>query len=209
MNRREALRAAVGLIAASSATAFGADDDPRDVTAPIRAFYDSLLRVMRRAKELGIPGRYDTLAPAILASFDLAAMTRISVGPRWNSFPAEQKAALIEAFTRMTIATYANRFDGYTGERFDVDPAVETRKTGSIVRTRIIQSSGVAVPLNYLMRKSGATWKIVDVYLAGAISELATKRSEFGAILDSGGAKMLIDTLQQQTDKLLRPAPSS
>ena len=168
--RRQAWRAASGAVGAWAAAAFGADDKPEVVTAPIRAFYDSLLSVMRRARELGVHGRYDALAPAIHATFDLAAMTRISVGPPWNSIAADQQAALIDAFTRMTIATYANRFDGYGGERFEVDPAVETRNTGSIVHTRIIPSSGVPVPLNYLMRKSGATWKVVDFSLGGSIS---------------------------------------
>jgi phospholipid transport system substrate-binding protein len=60
--------------------------------------------------------------------------------------------------------------------------------------------------LNYLMRGSGDTWKIVDVYLAGTISELATQRSEFSAILKSGGAAALIESLHQQIDKLLRKA---
>lgn len=209
MNRRRALHALGGLFAVATMPAFGAADDASAVTAPVRAFYDSLLGVMRRAKTLGVPGRYDTLAPVIRATFDLAAMTRIAIGPRWNSIPPEQQAALIDGFTRMTIATYASRFDGYSGERFDVDPEVEARKTGSVVHTRLVQSNGVPIPLNYLMRKSAGSWRIVDVYLAGAISELATRRSEFAGILDAGGPARLIDTLKQQTDKLLRPASAS
>jgi phospholipid transport system substrate-binding protein len=133
-------------------------------------------------------------------------MTRIAVGPQWNAIPPEQQAALIDAFSRMTIATYASRFDGYSGERFEVDPAVETRKTGKIVHTRLIQSNGQPITLNYLMRDSGSGAKVVDVYLTGTISELATRRLEFAAILATGGPKALIESLQQQTDKLMRPS---
>ena len=208
MNRRGALRALGALPGAVAAPAFGAADEASIVTAPIRAFYDALLDVMRRAKALGVRGRYDALAPVIRATFDLAAMTRISVGPRWNTIPPEQQAALIDGFTRMTIATYASRFDGYSGERFEVDPAVETRKTGSVVHTRLVQSNGEPIAINYLMRYSAPGWKVVDVYLTGTISELATRRSEFSAILDAGGATKLIDTLKQQTDQLLQPTPA-
>ena len=208
MNRRGALRALGALPGAVAAPAFGAADEASIVTAPIRAFYDALLDVMRRAKALGVRGRYDALAPVIRATFDLAAMTRISVGPRWNAIPPEQQAALIDGFTRMTIATYASRFDGYSGERFEVDPAVETRKTGSVVHTRLVQSNGEPIAINYLMRHSAPGWKVVDVYLTGTISELATRRSEFSAILDAGGATKLIDTLKQQTDQLLQPTPA-
>jgi phospholipid transport system substrate-binding protein len=71
------------------------------------------------------------------------------------------------------------------------------------VNTRLIQNTGAPVVLNYLMRSSGGDWKIVDVYLNGTISELATRRSEFAAILKSGGADALIKTLRARSDKLL------
>ena len=164
---------------------------------------------MKHAKELGVQGRYDKLAPVIRATFDLSAMTRIAVGLDWPSIPPEQQTALVENFSRMTIATYANRFDGYSGERFDVDPATEARKADRIVRTKLLHGDGQSETLNYLMRGSGDTWKAVDVYLNGTISELATRRSEFGAILKSGGPEALIDTLRQRSGKLLQGDSSS
>lgn len=206
MKRRDVLLILAACIATPVAAA---DAPPVDVTAPIRAFYAALLDVMKRAKALGIRGRYDTLAPAVSATFDLPAMTRISVGPRWTSIPKEQQASLIDAFSRMTIATYASRFDGFSGERFEVDPEVESRGAGSVVHTRIVQSKGEPVALNYLMRRSGSAWKAVDVYLTGTISEIATRRSEFNGILDAGGPQALIGSLRQQTDRMMRPAPAS
>ena len=206
MKRRDVLLILAACVATPVAAA---DAPPVDVTAPIRAFYAALLDVMKRAKALGIRGRYDTLAPAVSAAFDLPAMTRISVGPRWTSIPKEQQASLIDAFSRMTIATYASRFDGFSGERFEVDPEVESRGAGSVVHTRIVQSKGEPVALNYLMRRSGSAWKAVDVYLTGTISEIATRRSEFNGILDAGGPQALIGSLRQQTDRMMRPAPAS
>jgi phospholipid transport system substrate-binding protein len=181
-----------------------ADADP--AVAPIRAFYDALLAVMKQAVQLGVRGRYDKLAPVIRATFDLPAMTRIAVGPEWPSIPPEQQAALQDAFARMTIATYANRFDGYSGESFEVDPEALARNNGRLVRSKIIRPKDEPVTLNYLMRASGDTWKVVDIYLTGTISELATQRSEFGAILKSGGPAALIESLKQQADKLMKKA---
>jgi phospholipid transport system substrate-binding protein len=178
------------------------DTDP--ATAPIRTFYDALLAVMKQADSLGVRGRYDKLAPVIRATFDLPAMTRIAIGPDWSAIPSEQQTALVDAFSQMTIATYANRFNGYAGESFEVDPEVQSRNTGRIVRTRLLRTKEEPVTLNYLMRGSGDAWKIVDVYLSGSISELATKRSEFGAILKSGGPAALIDSLRQQYERLMR-----
>ena len=178
---------------------------PADPAAtPVRAFYDSLLSVMKQAKELGIRGRYDRLSAPIRAAFDLAAMTRIAVGPEWNSCSPAEQTALVDNFTRLTIATYASRFDGYSGERFEVEPASEARATGRIVHTKLIQSNGEPIALNYLLRETGGSWKIVDVYLTGTISELATRRSEFAAILKSGGPSALVASLQQKAEALMR-----
>jgi phospholipid transport system substrate-binding protein len=184
--------------------AAAAETDP--AIAPIRAFYDALLATMKQAAQLGVRGRYDKLSPVIRATFDLPAMTRIAVGPEWTSISPEQQSALQDAFARMTIATYANRFDGYSGESFEVDPEVMTRNTGRVVRSKIVRPKDEPVTLNYLMRASGDTWKVVDVYLTGTISELATQRSEFGAILKSGGPAALIASLNQQADKMMKKA---
>jgi len=179
-----------------------ADIDP--AAAPLRVFYDMLLEVMKQADKLGVRGRYGKLDPVIRKTFDLDAMTRIAIGPEWTSIPPDQQKALIDAFSRMTIATYANRFNGYSGESFDIDPEVVARSTGRVVRTRLIRTKEEPVALNYLMRESGGAWKIVDIYLSGTISELATKRSEFGAILKSGGTSALVESLREQTDKLMK-----
>lgn len=204
--RRRWLPAFAAFAALLFTLAGGAATDGDPAVAQVRAFYDALLDSMKHAKKLGIRGRYDKLAPVIRATFDLPAMTRIAVGPGWASIPAEQQSALIENFSRMTIAVYANRFDGYSGERFEVDAATEPRIADRIVRTKLSQSNAEPVRLDYLMRDSGSAWRIVNVYLNGAISELATRRSEFAAILKSGGPKALIETLRSRSEKLLESA---
>ena len=204
--RRHALLGASALLAgfALPACAAAAEVDPAVV--PIRAFYDALLAAMKQAEQLGVRGRYDKLAPVIRSTFDLAAMTRIAVGPEWTTIPPEQQASLLDHFARMTIATYANRFDGWSGQSFEVDAEILSRNTGRIVRTKILRPKEEPVTLNYLMRGTGDTWKIVDIYLSGTISELATQRSEFSTILKSGGPAALIESLRQQIDKLMKKA---
>jgi phospholipid transport system substrate-binding protein len=205
-NRRQLLLGAVAMLLGLTlpVSAEAAEVDP--AVAPIRAFYDALLAAMKQADQLGVRGRYDKLAPVIRTTFDLPAMTRIAVGPEWPTIPPDQQAALTDHFSRMTIATYANRFDGWSGQSFEVDPEVLPRNTGRIVRTKLVRPKEEPVTLNYLMRSSGDSWKIVDIYLSGTISELATQRSEFGAILKAGGPPALIESLRQQIDKLMKKA---
>ena len=204
VTRRLVLLAGGAFVGGRALRSWGETETGEAAVTRIRSFYDVLLDVMKQAKALGVRGRYAKLAPAIRATFDLAAMTRIAVGPDWTSLSPQQQTSLIEAFGRMTIATYANRFDGYAGEQFVVDPKPEPRNTGTIVRTKLIQSNGEPVMLNYLLRSSeSAGWRIVDVYLTGTISELATRRAEFGSLLKSGGPDALDRSLRQQADRLL------
>jgi phospholipid transport system substrate-binding protein len=177
-------------------------DDP--AAASIRNFYDTLLATMKRATELGVSGRYDKLAPVIRQTFDFPAMTRIAVGPSWTSIPTEQQSALTDAFARLTIATYASRFDGYSGARFDVEQATEVRGHNRIVRSRLVEPDAHITQLSYLTHEAGAGWKVIDVYLNGTVSELATRRSEFRSVLSSGGADALLASLRERTEKLLK-----
>jgi phospholipid transport system substrate-binding protein len=198
-SRRTFLRALPLLLCAKSA--FTAEIDP--AAARIRAFYDVLLETMKQATALGVKGRYKRLEPAVRTTYDLPAMTRIAVGPPWKTFTPDEQSALIEQFSRMSIATYASRFDGYDGERFEVEPQVETRNANHIVRSRIVRKQGDPVALNYLCHETPDGWKVIDVYLSGTVSELATRRAEFASVLKSGGAQGLIDMLRSRADKMI------
>ena len=183
------------------APAFADSSDP--AASRITSFYGSLLDTMKQAKQLGVKGRYDKLSPVLAKTYDLPSMSKLAVGPSWSALTPQQQAAIVNAFTRMTIATYASRFDGFSGEQFQILETSDRTNGDKIVKTQIVKSDGGTVPLNYLMRKSGADWKIVDIYLDGTISELANRRAEFGAILKSGGPDALVVSLNKQGDKLL------
>ena len=58
--------------------------------------------------------------------------------------------------------------------------------------------------LNYLLRDFGGAWRVVDVYLSGTVSELASRRAEFTGLLREGGAPRLEAELRRRTETLLR-----
>jgi phospholipid transport system substrate-binding protein len=171
--------------------------------ALIERFYADLLAIMKEAKRLSFATRYDRLAPSVARTFDLGLMTRLAIGPGWAQIAAEQQQRLTDVFSRYTISVYANRFDDYGGERFEVDAKPTTGPNGVIVGSRIVKANGEPIPLNYLMRQDGAGgWKVVDVYLSGTISELATRRSEFVTVLQRAGADGLVRMIEQRTAAL-------
>jgi phospholipid transport system substrate-binding protein len=176
----------------------GAQTPPADV---VERFHTTLLEVMRNAQNLGARGRYDRLTPVMSQAFDLAAMTRIATGSNWSSLPPDQQAALSQAFTRWSIATYAARFDGYSGETFTTLGTQSLPNGDVLVRTRLNRTDGDPVVLSYLLR--GNPPRIVDVYLTGTISELASRRSEFSALIRDGGVPRVMQELETRTARLL------
>lgn len=168
--------------------------------APIEQFHATLLETMRNAARLGVRGRFERLAPVMNQVFDLPAMTRIAVGPPWTGFTAGEQAALTEAFSRWSIATYAARFDGFSGESFTTQGVQATANGDQLVRTVLNRPGGQEpVVLSYLLRQN----RVVDVYLTGTISELASRRSEFAGLIRDGGAPRLLAELQRRNAALL------
>jgi phospholipid transport system substrate-binding protein len=168
-------------------------------SAPIERFYAALLTVMKAGKTTPFRQRYDSLAPVIDQTFDLAQILGDSVGPRWATLPSDQQSALREAFLRYTIAVYVANFDSFSGQRFEVQPTSTAVGEEQIVQTRIVPASGESHRLDYVMRQLGGTWKVVDVLADGSISRVAVQRSEMRSPLANGGVPALLDRLQKKT----------
>lgn len=168
----------------------------------VQQFYGQLTETMKQGEKLGFSGRYARLQGAMERSFNLDEMTRMATGPSWSSASPAQQKQLASAFHTFSISNYANRFNHYEGEQFEVlgekpGPGADTK----IVETRLT-SGADKTDLNYLMRRSGGQWKIVDVYMNGTISEMATRRSEFGSVLRQQGVDALLQLLQQKNSEL-------
>ena len=73
---------------------------------------------------------------------------------------------------------------------------------GVMVRSQIIKANGETVNVDYMMHRNADSWLISDIYLDSAISEVATRRSEFAAILKNQGIDGLISALNRKADLL-------
>jgi phospholipid transport system substrate-binding protein len=172
-----------------------------DPQSNVRGFYDTLLNTMKNGRSLGQSGRYARLAPVVDRVFNVPSMTRLAIGSTWASLPPAQQQQLTEAFRHYIAATYADRFDSYSGEQLQVT-GEQPYNADVIVQTKIVKSNGESTTLNYLMRQNQGSWQIADVYLDGTISQLAVQRSEFNSILRREGVDGLVMALNRKVDLL-------
>jgi phospholipid transport system substrate-binding protein len=169
--------------------------------ATIERLNAALLAAMKDAAALGYRGRYEQLAPVLRETFDFPAMAQIVVGSHWSSISTAQQQAFTEAFTDYSIGVFADRFDGYEGETFEVLGEQPARRGAVLVQNRIVKSDGEPVAINYLTRpeNDGANWRVIDTILGGMASELATRRSEYDGIIEKLGIEALTEALKDKT----------
>ncbi len=185
-----------------SSAVLPAQAQPSDPSAlAVQNFYDALVASMKAGGTAKT--RYDKLKPAVELDFDLPGMTALSMGPSWASISAADQKSLVDAFERMTIANYARNFDSYHGEKFLVDPDVAQRGSDKYVKSTMNPGSSDAIAFNYRLHQVGANWKIVDVYLAGNISQLAQKRADFATTLSAAGPQGLAKKIDALADQQL------
>ena len=167
----------------------------------VQSLYDALLSTMKNGRTLGQSGRFTQLEPVIRRTFDIPSMARLSVGSSWASLTEAQRQQVTESLVRYISAIYADRFDSYAGQKLQVT-GEQPAAAGVMVRSRIVKTNGELVNVDYLMHRNGNSWLISDIYLDGAISEVAIRHSEFAAILKSQGIDGLIAALNRKADSL-------
>jgi phospholipid transport system substrate-binding protein len=168
----------------------------------------TLVDVLRDGETLGFKGRAEKLRPVLLQSYDLDAMGRVAVGRAWDQATPEQRKALSEAFQRFTVDNYASRFKGGPNSpKFEM-LGERNGSQGTIVSTQIVRTDKPPVKIDYVMRQRGDSFRVVDVFLDSAISEVATRRSEFTSILARSGFDGLVDSLRAGSERLERETDS-
>ena len=90
------------------------------------------------------------------------------------------------------------------------DPAVPCDRTLGVddpgrgyrlVRTEVVRPGKNSIKVAYLTQQRGGRWKIIDVFLKGTISEVATRRAEFTAVLRDKGTDALIRNIQRKVSE--------
>ena len=200
MSRFKQLAAGLFFSLALSGLASGAlAGPPSDLIAGLNAKF---IEVMKNAAKLGYEGRYQALAPALSDAYDFPEMARVSIGRYWRDLTDAQKQQLVAGFQAYSTATYAARFNGFSGEKFEV-LGEEPAPAGNVrVNNQIVQRSGEPIRIDYLLRQETGGFRIVDVFLKSSFSELAICCSEFTTEYVKTGFDGVIALMKAKVAKL-------
>jgi len=144
----------------------------------VTKFHKALIESMKAGEEAGDGGRYGILEPVVRESYDFKTISRTVLGSSWKTISEEERVAFVDVFSKFTIATYASRFDGYHGEKFETISEKERRKNLRMVHSVFTDGRGKARSFDYQMlfvkkQLSVISYQLsfVSCQLQGAFSE--------------------------------------
>ncbi|MBI4005714.1 MAG: ABC transporter substrate-binding protein [Gammaproteobacteria bacterium] len=172
-----------------------------DATFVVEELHTALLNVMQKAESLDFQGRYDTLAPVIQSRFDIPLIAKVVLSRYWNELDQQKQNSFIELFRRLSIATYASRFDDYTGESFKTISVEQLKKGRQLIKTELISPDSEPVRLDYLMHSIEGKWYIISV-IADGVNDLSLKRAEYATIINERGFENLIVEIEKKIKEL-------
>lgn len=170
----------------------GAAETPEAVAqAQTERFHATLLQTAALTQQTQ---REAQLVPLIEDVFDVARIAAISLGRTWRELDTAQQAAFIDLLGTLIVATYADRFDSFSGQRFTTD-RIEAVRSGYVVYTRLLRDDAEDVSLDYFFR-NGRIFNVV----ADGVSDLSLRRADYNAILKQEGYEALLKHMRSKLD---------
>ena len=129
-------------------------------------------------------------------------MLNMIIGDSWKNADNQTKKKMIDVFEEYIAKNYIKRFSKIKYPQFS---NLEEKKVGKykMIKSHLILSEDEKVSINYLLSLKNEKWKIFDVLLAGSVSEIATKKSEFKSFIKDGDINPLIEALSKKNKILL------
>jgi phospholipid transport system substrate-binding protein len=186
---------------ASSLTAHA---DEAGAIAIVEKFHGSLLNIMQNADSLQFQGRYDTLAPILESSFDTPLIAQVILSRYWSDLNEEQQKHFVDLFNRLSISTYASRFDSYSGETFKTTGVEELKRGRLLIKTEMTRQNDKPVKFDYLVHQKAGNWYIISV-IADGINDISLKRAEYVAIIGNKGFDNLVNEIESKIREMGGP----
>ncbi|MAZ46552.1 MAG: hypothetical protein CMM98_03145 [Rickettsiales bacterium] len=119
------------------------------------------------------------------------------VGDTWKKTSKKDQEEIVIIFEEYIAKNYFNRFKKIKNPTFNYKESKKITEKFILVKTDLVVNKE-EVSINYLLLFDKNKWRIFDVLLAGSISEIVTKKSEFSGFLRDGKITPLIDALKKQ-----------
>lgn len=170
--------------------------------AVVERLNERLLDVANRSDELGQAGREAELRAVVLETFDVPLLARASLGGYWQQLDAAQRALWLETYTEFHIVATAHSWRRDRGARFDYLGEEPGGRGTVLVKTGLDRiGQGFDVRRDYRLRDTDGTWRIIDLFTPGSVSQVGMRRSEYLAVIARSDFDTLIEDMTARIAK--------
>ena len=146
---------------------------------------------------------YEEITKLVNKTYNTEKMLKMIIGEAWKNINSNEKKELIIVFNEYISKNYIKRFSKIKDPVFET---LENKKLANffMIKTLLLLKNNEKVSISYLLTEKDEEWKIFDVLLAGSVSEIATKKSEFNSFLKDGKIDSLLEALRKKNKLLLK-----
>ena len=190
--------------------AIGQSDDSSlsaDPVAVVAELHAGLMSVSNAFAGAPIEARYAALEPVIMETHDLPYIARFAMRRYWADLADQQRSEYLNVFARLSIATYASRFQGLRQDAFAISGQTATPRGHMEINSTLLPDDGPPLEFVYVLHRSGEDWRIINIIVDG-VSDLALKRAEYQRVFSDTDFSGLMDYLSAQVSTIM-PASST
>jgi phospholipid transport system substrate-binding protein len=136
----------------------------------------------------------------VYARVDFETLSHLVLARNWSQLSEAQQKQFMEEFRQNLSATYGRNVESYKNEKVQiVDDHAEPRGDWT-VRTKIVRNGSNDINVDYRLRQTDGTWKIIDIIIEN-VSLVANFRSQFQEIMSNGGPTRLLQVLHEKNER--------
>jgi len=171
-------------------------------TDQVKQTVDAVIQILNN-KELKKPAKVEErrakIRETVEKRFDFEEMAKRSLALHWKDRTPQEKKEFTSLFSDLLEDTYIRKIERYEEEKVVY---TDERADGpyATVRTRIVTTKEIEIPVDYKIFKKGQKWEVYDIVVEG-VSLVNNYRTQFNQIIRSGSYEDLVQKLKKKALK--------
>ena len=180
------------------------EKDEKKIKSKILSPRDTIVELHRGLKKINSKSLtvFELTLKNVKQNYNSEKMLSMIIGNQWKKVSNKKRKEIINIFEEYIAKNYVRRFSKMKDFSFIENKEQNVGKF-VMVRSNLVIGKKEKVSISYLLSNDQNRWKIFDVLLAGSVSEIATKKSEFKSFIKGGNIDPLIDALKKKNKDLI------
>ena len=180
------------------------EEDEKKTKSKILSPRDTIVELHKGLKKINSKSLtvFQLTLKNVKQNYNSEKMLSMIIGNQWKNVSNKKRKEIINIFEEYIAKNYVRRFSKMKDFSFIENKEQNVGKF-VMVRSNLVIGKKEKVSISYLLSNDQNKWKIFDVLLAGSVSEIATKKSEFKSFIKGGNIDPLIDALKKKNKDLI------